>query len=94
MIKQLTGVELSSSKARSGLTSVSELLPRLIRSYELQAELMQRRYEQAAESKPKHCPAPIPPSDSSLSGSSLSDLSLGDLSLGEMPLTQTTFTWF
>ena len=63
MIKQLTGVELSSSKPRSGLTSVSELLPRLIRSYELQAELMQRRSEQAAEHKPKHCPAPMPPID-------------------------------
>ena len=59
MIKQLTGVELSSSKARSGLTSVSELLPRLIRSYELQAELMQRRSQQAAEPEPKHCPVPI-----------------------------------
>ena len=59
MIKQLTGVELSSSKARSGLTSVSELLPRLIRSYELQAELMQRRSQQAAEPEAKHCPVPI-----------------------------------
>ncbi|MDB2686237.1 hypothetical protein N9Y42_03430 [Mariniblastus sp.] len=62
MIKQITGVELSSCKTRSGLTSVSELLPRLIRSYELQAELMQRRSEQAAETKTKHCPAPMPPS--------------------------------
>ena len=62
MIKQMTGVELSSSKTRSGLTSVSELLPRLIRSYELQAELMQRRSEQAAP-KAKHCPAPIPTND-------------------------------
>lgn len=81
MIKQLTGVELSSSKTRSGLTSVGELLPRLIRSYELQAELMQRRSERltepmdrSVESKAKHCPAPIPTSN--------------------MPLTQATFTWF
>ena len=79
MIKQLTGVELSSSKARSGLTSVSELMPRLIRSYELQAELMQRRSEQAVERKSKHCPAPIP---------------TNDMSLVDMPLTQATFTWF
>ena len=60
MIKQLTGVALSSSKTRSGLTSVSELLPRLIRSYELQAELVQRRSEQVSAPKGKHCPAPIP----------------------------------
>ena len=63
MIKRLTGVALSSSKTRSGLTSVSELMPRLIRSYELQAELMQRRSEQAAAPKKKHCPALIPNSD-------------------------------
>ena len=79
MIKQLTGVELSSSKTRSGLTSVSELLPRLIRSYELQAELMQRRSEQAVEPRAKHCPAPVPNSDASLS---------------DLSLTQATFTWF
>ena len=63
MIKPLTGVELSSSKTRSGLTSVSELLPRLIRSYELQAELIQRRSEHAVKPRAKHCPAPIPSGD-------------------------------
>ena len=80
MIKPLTGVELSSSKTRSGLTSIGELLPRLIRSYELQAELMQRRSQWVTTAKPgfsnsdRPCPAPIPASDS--------------------PLTQATFTWF
>ena len=78
MIKQITGVELSSSKTRSGLTSVGELLPRLIRSYELQAELMQRRSEQAAKPKAKHCPAPMPTSDPT----------------SDLTLTQATFTWF
>jgi len=63
MIKQLTGVELSSSKTRSGLTSMGELLPRLIRSYELQAELVQRRSEQTVEPKAKPCPAPVATSD-------------------------------
>ena len=45
MIKQLTGTEWASSKTRSGMSSLSELLPRLIRSYELQAELMKKRAE-------------------------------------------------
>ncbi|MEL7497986.1 MAG: hypothetical protein AAFN77_10275 [Planctomycetota bacterium] len=47
MIKPLTGTDLTSTKTRSGMASLSELLPRLIRSYELQAELMQRRAEHA-----------------------------------------------
>jgi len=66
MIKPLTGVELSSSKTRSGLTSIGELLPRLIRSYELQAELMQRRSQIASTLNPQPSPAPIPASDSPL----------------------------
>ena len=65
MITPLTGVELSSSKTRSGLTSIGELLPRLIRSYELQAELMQRRRSQCVTA-PQPCPAPVPASDSPL----------------------------
>ena len=48
MIKRLNGTELSSSKQRAGLSSLSELLPRLIRSYELQAELVRRRQQIAA----------------------------------------------
>lgn len=55
MIKPLTGIELSSissSRTRAGMTSVSELIPRLIRSYELQAELMQRREQVNEETTP------------------------------------------
>ena len=48
MIKRLNGTELSSSKQRAGLSSLGELLPRLIRSYELQAELVRRRQQVAA----------------------------------------------
>lgn len=48
MIKQLTGTDLASSKTRSGMSSLGELLPRLIRSYELQAELMKKRAENVA----------------------------------------------
>lgn len=66
MIKPLTGVELSSSKTRSGLTSIGELLPRLIRSYELQAELMQRRSQCVTTPNPQSCPAPIPANQSPL----------------------------
>jgi len=66
MIKPLTGIELSSSKTRSGLTSIGELMPRLIRSYELQAELMQRRSQCVIGTKPQPCPVPIPVSDSPL----------------------------
>lgn len=78
MIKPLTGVELSSSKVRSGMSSVSELIPRLIRSYELQAELVQRR-AQPSQPNPDQtaAPTPIPPIDSE-----------GDYS------TQATFSWF
>ena len=49
MIKQAHGTELTSCKTRSGLSSVSDLIPRLIRSYELQAELLQRRAERAQQ---------------------------------------------
>ena len=59
MIKQVTGIDLSSSKARSGLTSIGELMPRLIRSYELQADLMQQRAECAAAPEPEYRHAPI-----------------------------------
>ena len=45
MIKPLNIPQLSATKQRSGLQSISELLPRLIRQYELQAELMKRRAE-------------------------------------------------
>jgi len=50
MIKPLNCPQLSSAKQRSGLQSIGDLIPRLIRQYELQAELMKRRAEQA-------CPA-------------------------------------
>jgi hypothetical protein len=43
MIKPLNAPQLSAVKSRTGLQSISELLPRLIRQYELQAELMKRR---------------------------------------------------
>jgi hypothetical protein len=47
MIKPLNTPQLSAAKQRTGLQSISELLPRLIRQYELQAELMKRRTEQS-----------------------------------------------
>jgi hypothetical protein len=43
MIKPLNAPQLSSMKTRCGLQKVSELLPRLIRQYEIQAELMKQR---------------------------------------------------
>ncbi len=43
MIKPLNAPQLSSVKPRTGLQRVSELLPRLIRQYEIQAELMKQR---------------------------------------------------
>ena len=47
MIKPLNAPQLSAVKSRTGLQSISELLPRLIRQYELQAELVKRRAEQS-----------------------------------------------
>ena len=46
MIKPLNSPQLSAAKTRTGLQSISDLLPRLIRQYELQAEMMKRREEQ------------------------------------------------
>ena len=43
MIKPLQTVQLSSAKPRSGLQSIADLLPRLIRQYELQAELARKQ---------------------------------------------------
>lgn len=43
MIKPLNAPQLSSMKTRCGLQKVSDLLPRLIRQYEIQAELMKQR---------------------------------------------------
>ena len=60
MIKPVTGIDLSSSRARSGLTSIGELMPRLIRSYELQADLMQQKGECTASPELEYRHAPIP----------------------------------
>ena len=43
MIKPLNAPQLSSMKTRCGLQKISDLLPRLIRQYEIQAELMKQR---------------------------------------------------
>jgi hypothetical protein len=48
MIKPLNTPQLSSAKPRCGLQSVSDLLPRLIRQYELQAEIARRNQPQRA----------------------------------------------
>ncbi len=45
MIMPRNTPQLSSAKPRCGLQSVSELLPRLIRQYEMQAEMMQRHLQ-------------------------------------------------
>ena len=47
MIKPLHTTQLSATKQRTGLQSIGDLIPRLMRQYELQAELMKRREEQA-----------------------------------------------
>lgn len=43
MNKPLNSPQLSSAKPRSGLQSVASLVPRLIRQYEIQAELRNRQ---------------------------------------------------
>ncbi len=62
MIKPLNSPQLSAVKPRCGLQSISDLLPRLIRQYELQAELM-KRSEMAT-----HSPAPASASSAVFSG--------------------------
>ena len=45
MIKPLNTPQLSAAKNRTGLQSISDLLPRLIRQYEIQAEMLRKREE-------------------------------------------------
>ena len=47
MIKPLNTPQLSAAKNRTGLQSISDLLPRLIRQYEIQAEMLRSREEAA-----------------------------------------------
>ena len=47
MIKPLNMPQLSSAKQRTGLQSVADLIPRLIRQYELQAQLVKQREQQS-----------------------------------------------
>lgn len=47
MIKPLNTPQLTATKTRTGLQSISDLLPRLIRNYELQAEMMHRREQES-----------------------------------------------
>ena len=47
MIKPINSPILSSAKPRCGLQKVSELIPRLIRQYEIQAEITRARQEEA-----------------------------------------------
>jgi hypothetical protein len=54
MIKPLNARHLSKTETRTGLQSISDLLPRLIRQYEIQSEMMQRRTE--ASRKPTALP--------------------------------------
>ena len=41
-------IPLSAAKPRSGLSRIGDLIPRLIRSYELQAEAARKRQQQAS----------------------------------------------
>jgi hypothetical protein len=47
MIKPINSPVLSSAKPRCGLQKVSEIIPRLIRQYEIQAEITRARQEEA-----------------------------------------------
>ena len=47
MIKPINSPVLSSAKTRCGLHKVSELIPRLIQQYEIQAEIARARNEEA-----------------------------------------------
>ena len=46
MIKPLHTTQLSAAKPRTGLQSIGELLPRLMRHYEIQAEMVRLRTEE------------------------------------------------
>ena len=82
MIQPLNARHLTDNEPRTGLQSISDLLPRLIRQYEIQAEMMQRRTE--ASRKPMALPM-IPTN-------SLDAHSLGTHS-HSASLQQATFGW-
>jgi len=50
MIQASNLPQLTSAKPRSGMSSIAELMPRLIRQYELQAELKKRSNARPAKS--------------------------------------------
>ena len=79
MIKPLNVPQLSSVKARTGLQSIGELLPRLIRQYELQAELMKRREEH----NQKHA-----------TGENQNSQKLPQVAVGAASGQQATFGWY
>jgi hypothetical protein len=51
MIKPLNAPQLSAMKPRAGLQRISDLLPRLVEHYEMQAEMVKRRSEAAAKAR-------------------------------------------
>lgn len=53
MIKPLNMPQLSSAKQRTGLQSVADLIPRLIRQYELQAQLAKQREQHSKTKAPQ-----------------------------------------
>ena len=79
MIKPLNVPQLSSVKARTGLQSIGELLPRLIRQYELQAELMKRREEH---------------SQKQATGENQNNQKLPQVAVGAASGQQATFGWY
>ncbi len=81
MIKPLNSPQLSAAKPRTGLQSISELLPRLIRQYEIQAELLQRREENAR-------------SNSNARRAERSREDVMPMPNVSMPTEQSTFSWY
>ena len=55
-IPSVNAPQLSSAKPRAGLSSIAELMPRLIRQYELQAEMKQQA-SKTNKKKPRLNPA-------------------------------------
>ncbi len=58
MIQSTNIPQLTSAKPRSGMSSIADLMPRLIRQYELQAE-MNRRAKKTNQPRPNPAAATI-----------------------------------
>lgn len=88
MIKPLNSTQLSSARPRCGLQSISDLVPRLIRQYEIQAQLAQANL--AERTQPN---SPEPAKQTKVVRKRRLNPAAATLVVASIPAQQTTFGW-